>query len=130
MRITRVGFTLIELVLFIVIAGIFVPLTYIAFAGALKQGMDPENVTSYRLNAEQVVELTAKQIPALTTNFTGAIPSLTTCGAISGCTVTATYQTFNGSGFNNSGSPTNYVKIRVDVGSFTSYTIVTKHDYP
>ncbi|MBA4418135.1 MAG: hypothetical protein C0392_09535 [Syntrophus sp. (in: bacteria)] len=129
-KLNSMGFTLIELIIFIVIAGIFVPLTFIAFSSALKESMTPENVTTNRLTAEQVIELTAKQIPTLTTDFTAYPITPATCSGISGCTVTAIYQTFNGSAFANSGSATNYVLVTVTVNSFTTNTLVTKHAYP
>lgn len=135
MTYTRKGFTLIELIIFIVVAGIFVPLTYLAFSGALKEGMNPENVTANRLAAEQVIEQTAKQIPTLTggpTNpfTTYPITGITTCTGISGCSVNATYQTFDGNAFSSAGAASNYVLITVTVNGFTTNTLVTNHDYP
>ncbi len=125
---SKKGFSLIELVIFIVVAGIFVPLTYIAFSSAMKQGKNPENVTTDRLNTEQVIELTVKQIQQAVP-FPATIPSFATCGGIAGCAVTATYQTFNGSSFSSSGSATNYILITVTVNGFTTSTLVTNHGY-
>jgi type II secretory pathway pseudopilin PulG len=50
------GFTLIELVIFIVVAGIFVPLAFIAFSGAIKSGTTPEFIVKARFIAEQKME--------------------------------------------------------------------------
>lgn len=50
------GFTLIELIIFIVIAGIFVPLAYVAFSKALTSGTTPENITTARFLAEKKME--------------------------------------------------------------------------
>jgi prepilin-type N-terminal cleavage/methylation domain-containing protein len=121
------GFTLIEMIVFIIIAGIFLPLTFVAFSGALKESMNPENITANRLAAEQVIELTAKQIAiAFPTGSVGTTP----CSGISNCTITEAYQTFSGGAFSNSGSATNYVLITVAVNGFTANTLVTKHEYP
>lgn len=126
------GFTLIEMIIFIIIAGIFIPLTFVAFSGALKESMTPEKITEYRLAAEKVIELTAKQIPTLTNNFTAdSITAPTTCSGIPGCSVIPEYITFNGSAFGPSpGSHTNYVLITVNVNGFITHTLVTKHEYP
>jgi len=50
------GFSIIELVTFIVIAGIFVPLAYIAFSAATKSAATPEHVITARFIAEQKME--------------------------------------------------------------------------
>lgn len=52
----REGFTMIELIMFIVIAGIFVPLAFIGFSGAIKSGTAPESITKARFIAEQKME--------------------------------------------------------------------------
>jgi hypothetical protein len=50
------GFTAIELIIFIVVAGIFVPLAFIAFSGAIKGGATPELIMKARFIAEQKIE--------------------------------------------------------------------------
>ncbi len=50
------GFSIIELITFIVIAGIFVPLAYIAFSSATKSAAVPEHVITARFIAEQKME--------------------------------------------------------------------------
>jgi len=55
------GFTIIELITFIVIAGIFVPLAFIAFSAATKSATKPEQVITARFIAEQKMEEITKQ---------------------------------------------------------------------
>ncbi len=50
------GFTLIELITFITVAGIFVPLAYIAFQSVIKEGGKPETIIATRFIAEQKME--------------------------------------------------------------------------
>jgi len=50
------AFTLIELIIFIVVAGIFIPFSYIAFSSILKEALTPEIVTKARFIAEQKIE--------------------------------------------------------------------------
>jgi hypothetical protein len=47
---------MIELIIFIVVAGIFVPLAFIAFSGAIKSGTAPETIIKARFIAEQKME--------------------------------------------------------------------------
>jgi hypothetical protein len=69
------GFTAIELIIFIVVAGIFVPLAFIAFSGAIKSGTTPELITKARFIAEQKMEDITKNpfnsLPAAQTTYIG-----------------------------------------------------------
>jgi len=55
------GFTLIELIIFIIIAGIFLPATYVAFSASMQQATTPEDYTRGMLLAEETMELAAKR---------------------------------------------------------------------
>jgi hypothetical protein len=50
------GFTLIELIVFIVVAGIFIPMAYIAFMAASRGSLTPERTVTARFLAETKVE--------------------------------------------------------------------------
>ena len=50
------GFTLLELIVFIVVAGIFIPLAYVAFMAVARGSMTPENVMTARFLAEGKLE--------------------------------------------------------------------------
>lgn len=50
------GFTLLELIVFIVVAGIFIPMAYIAFMAATRASMSPESVVTTRFLAESKLE--------------------------------------------------------------------------
>ena len=50
------GITLIELIIFIVVAGLFVPLAYVAFSHAIRSATTPESVLTARFIAEQKIE--------------------------------------------------------------------------
>ena len=50
------GFTLIELIVFIVVAGIFIPMAYIAFMAASRTSLNPEAVVIARFLAETKME--------------------------------------------------------------------------
>jgi type II secretory pathway pseudopilin PulG len=50
------GFTLLELVIFIVVAGIFIPMAYIAFMAASRASLNPEAVVAARFLAERKLE--------------------------------------------------------------------------
>lgn len=54
------GFTLIEIIVFIIVGSLFVPLAFIAFSHALRDASKPEDYTKARLIAEQAQELTRK----------------------------------------------------------------------
>ena len=50
------GFTLIELIIFIVVAGIFIPMAYIAFLSVSRASLNPEAVITARFLAERKLE--------------------------------------------------------------------------
>jgi hypothetical protein len=50
------GITLIELIIFIIIGGMFIPLVYIAFTAAVKETLTPENLVKARFIAESKME--------------------------------------------------------------------------
>lgn len=52
----RNGFTLLELIVFIVVAGIFIPMAYIAFMAASRSALDAEAVVTARFLAERKLE--------------------------------------------------------------------------
>ncbi len=54
--INRKGITLIELIIFIIIAGIFVPLTYMAFTASMGKAAFPEGTLRARFAAEETME--------------------------------------------------------------------------
>jgi len=55
-RIKNRGFTLIELVIFIIVGAIFIPLTYVAFTTAMKSATTPDYMIKARFYAEQKME--------------------------------------------------------------------------
>lgn len=50
------GFTLLELIVFIVVAGIFIPMAYIAFMAVTRASMNPEGIVIARFLAESKLE--------------------------------------------------------------------------
>lgn len=126
------GFTIIEMVIFIVMAGIFVPLAYIAFSSAVREGATPESITKARFIAEQKMENLTKDI------FDNVVIASTSYAAVPGYTGyewkwTVGYITYTGDPpvISDSGSVTNYKKIIVYVKEpkgyeYAVYTIVTK----
>jgi hypothetical protein len=61
------GFSLIELTIFIVVAGIFVPLAYVAFGSVLRESTTPEAIITSRFIAEQKMEeLTKDKFASIT----------------------------------------------------------------
>lgn len=55
-RSNKKGISLIELIVFIVVAGIFVPFSYIAFSSVLKEAASPEVFVKMRFLAERKIE--------------------------------------------------------------------------
>ena len=47
------GFTLIELIVFIVVAGIFIPMAYIAFMAAARGSLSPEAVVNCKVSCRE-----------------------------------------------------------------------------
>ncbi len=135
------GLTLIEMIVFIVVAGIFVPLAYIAFSNAVKGAATPEAYTKARLAAEQKMEeLTSLPFA----NIAAMIPSgqtfVTNSGTISGYTTTWTIRYVDYTPKTvmpppttltivNAGEATKYISIKVEVtvqgAPYAVYTIVT-----
>lgn len=65
---TNRGFTLLELIVFIVVAGIFIPMAYIAFMAVTRASMNPEGVIIARFLAETKMEdLTGMTYSSVTT---------------------------------------------------------------
>jgi len=131
------GFTLIELIIFIVIAGLFVPLAYIAFTTALKSGTTPESTTRARFLAEQKLEeITKDDFDTIVTTYPP--PTSTSYASIPNNSGyqwkwTVGYITYSGTPpvISDSASPTNYLKIIVYVREPSGYeyvvhTIITK----
>ena len=131
-RVCLRGFTIIEIVIFIVMAGIFVPVAYIAFSSAVREGATPESITKARFIAEQKMENLTKDI------FDNITITSTSYAAVPGYTGyqwkwTVSYITYSGDPpvISDTGSATNYKKIIVYVKEprgyeYTVYTIVSK----
>lgn len=131
------GFTLIELIIFIVIAGLFVPLAYIAFSAALKEGTRPESIITARFLAEKKMEeITKDDFGTIVTNYPP--PTSTSYANVTGYPGyqwkwTVGYITYSGSPpvISDSASATDYLKIIVYVKEpqgfeYAVHTIVTK----
>lgn len=131
------GFTLIELIIFIVIAGLFVPLAYIAFSAALKEGTKPESIITARFLAERKMEeITKDNFATIVTRYPP--PTNTSYANVTGYPGyqwkwTVGYITYTGSPpvISDSASATNYLKIIVYVREpqgfeYVVHTIVTK----
>jgi len=133
------GFTLIELIIFIVVAGLFVPLAYMAFTTALKDSTNPESVITARFLAEMKMEdITMEDFDDIFENFRRR-PS-TSYEDIDKSKYpgyqwkwTIGYITYSGDPpvISDSGSKTNYLKIIVYVRNpqgyeYVVHTIVTK----
>ncbi|HOP86082.1 MAG TPA: hypothetical protein PLM71_08820 [Syntrophorhabdaceae bacterium] len=131
------GFTIIELIIFIVIAGLFVPLAYVAFTAALKNVATPESITTARFIAEQKLEeITKDNFETIITNYPP--PTSTSYTDVPGYSGyqwkwTIGYITYSGNPpvISDSVSATNYLKIIVYVREPQGYeydvnTIVTK----
>lgn len=66
------GFTLIELIIFIIIGGIFLPVSMIAFTAAMKSAAQPDQYVKARFYAEQKMEeLTSYRYSDPILNVTG-----------------------------------------------------------
>lgn len=55
-RPSEAGLSLIELVIFIIVAGVFIPFTFVGFSAILKESITPESVVKARFIAERKVE--------------------------------------------------------------------------
>lgn len=131
------GFTLIELIIFIVVAGLFVPLAYMAFTSAIKDSTNPESVITARFLAEKKMEeITKDDFNDIVKN--SPPPTSTSYVNISEYTGyqwkwTIGYITYSGNPpvISDSGSATDYLKIIVYVRNpqgyeYVVHTIVTK----
>jgi len=83
----RKGITLIELIIFIIIAGIFVPLTYMAFTASMGKAAFPEGTLRARFVAEETME---NAVQRGFNQLENDIASTPTCSAI-GVTVPTGY---------------------------------------
>jgi hypothetical protein len=122
------GFTLVEMVTFIVVAGIFVPLAYIAFSAALKSGVAPETLTNARFVAERKMEdLTSVRYDSIGVGNGNQTYTLPVAGKSVSYQVnwTVDYVT---SGLATSGTDVGYKRIRVWVASpsYNVYTLMTR----
>jgi prepilin-type N-terminal cleavage/methylation domain-containing protein len=139
------GFTLIELIIFIIIAGIFLPATYVAFSASMRNATQPEDFTRGRLLAEEVMELGTKRGYTLLKSYIDTPLSKPPCGASSGdsiigrsvptgfsCTLALINLPNNFAGLTLTG--TNYIQIDVSVttpqgNTFSSTGMVTNHGF-
>jgi type II secretory pathway pseudopilin PulG len=122
------GITLIEMVVFIIVAGIFVPLSYIAFSAAIRSGAAPETLTNARFAAESKMEDLTSVRYDLINLATGSQTYTLWVGAASrSYTVywSVTYVTEN---LGSSASDVGYKRIRVYLTSptYEVNTIVTR----
>jgi hypothetical protein len=117
------GFVLMEMIIFIIVAGIFVPLAYIAFSAALKSGVAPETFTNARFLAERKMEDLTKVRYDLITGSGNESYSLPVANANRSYQVnwTVSYVTDT---LANSGTDVGYKRIRVWVSS-PSYEVNT-----
>ncbi len=133
------GFTLIELIIFIVVAGLFVPLAYMAFTSAIKDSTNPESVIKARFLAEtKMEEITKKDFNAIVDDKQNPPPISTSYENIPKnpgyqWKWTIGYITYSGNPpvISDSGSATDYLKIIVYVRNpqgyeYVVHTIVTK----
>ena len=139
------GFTLIELIIFIIIAGMFLPATFVAFSASMKQATTPEDYTRGMLLAEETMELATKRGYAQLLADVSNVPS---CGNPTGstgigavvpvgytCTFTpSVITTLTGGAGNLTLSTNNYVQISVSIttpqnNTFTSTGMVTNHGF-
>jgi prepilin-type N-terminal cleavage/methylation domain-containing protein len=140
------GFTLIELIIFIIIAGIFLPATYVAFSASMRNATQPEDYTKGRFLAEQAMEMATKRFSTnyvsnptqVQTDVNNWGASGTPCTAIGvtvpsgfACTFTPSYITTLG-GLTLSAN--NYVQLLVTINTpqgntFTSTGMVTNHGF-
>ena len=140
------GFTLIELIIFIIIAGIFLPATYIAFSASMQQATTPEDYTRGMLLAEETMELATKRFSVnfvsnpsqVSTDVTNGLSCATlgvTVPTGYGCTCTPTYITsLTGGSGPLALSTNNYVQIDVSIttpqgNTFPSTGMVTNHGF-
>jgi len=128
------GFTLIELIIFIVISGMVVLGLVGAFVSLVHEGTPAENIARANfLGQQKLEELTSNAFASITAPDSQTVNNY---GGFSGYTVQYTVEYVNSGSINGaaSGSATNYKRITVQVtepvGLTTSlHTIVTKRYY-
>ena len=121
------GFTLIELIIFIIVGGILLPLAMIAFTSAMKSASVPDYTIKARFYAEKKMEeLTSYSYAAMPGSGGPEIPE-------TGYIINWTINTINPTDFSQTSPDPNYKKIEITVtpptGSTNNYvvsTIVTK----
>ncbi len=130
----RHGVTLIELIVFIIVAGIFVPLAYIAFSAATKSGTNPELMMRARFAAEQKMEAvtshTFEDLASSASFMNGGLSALGV-NSINGLAVNWNVCYVAHNALNSCitvGMPTKYMRIRVWLTnpSYEAVTLLTK----
>jgi len=56
LKLSNKGLTLVELIIFIIVGGIFLPVSFIAFSSAMKNAAQPDNYVKAKFYAEQKIE--------------------------------------------------------------------------
>jgi type II secretory pathway pseudopilin PulG len=100
------GFTLIELIMFVVVAAIFIPCSFIAFSWVTGSIVAPERITNARFIAEQAMELAlARDYVTQLEPVIGTAQSCTGLGVALptgySCTWAPTYATLDVSPYSN-----------------------------
>jgi len=91
------GFTLIELIIFIIVGGIFLPLAMIAFTSAMKSASVPDYTVKARFYAEQKMEeLTSNPYCCVCLNY-ASLTCPATCPTASACSVESNYSVWRDS---------------------------------
>ena len=132
---SRQGFSLIELVTFIVVGGIILPASIIAFTNAMGNFMTPDYQTKARFYAEQKIEEVTSQSFDNLTCLTGT-PNTTTYTDSPGgyqrvCLINYVQYNSGTNAIEDAGSATYYKKVKISVtpsGSptYDVSTIITK----
>lgn len=130
--ISEKGFSLIELITFIIIGGIILPVSIIAFTGSLGNYSVPDNQVKARFYAEQKIEEVTSQ-PFGTLACSAPNPDTPETSFSRTCSIGYVQYNSVSNAIEDTGSATNYQKITVAVtppeGSTYTYsisTIVTK----
>ena len=136
------GFTFIEIIVSILIAALFIPLAYVAFSNAIREGTKPEDITRARLVAEQAMELAKRRgFTQLNTDIAnpGTLPPCTgaeSLGVIlpAGYSCTWTPSRTNLPSGLPAGQEQNYIRVEVLISTpqgntFDVSGLVTNHGY-
>ncbi len=114
----RKGITLIELIIFIIIAGIFVPLTYMAFTASMGKAAFPEGTLRARFVAEETMENAVKRGFNQLESDIASTPTCSTIGVSVptgySCAWTPAYVQYSAGTFVASGS-SDYIMLTVTV---------------